>query len=149
MLLSAMFVNPTDGPPWQAVMLGIGVLGMVVGFLWIRRIAAGDDDLGSSFWRSHPRGGHGSILPALQRPPTWRWIATRLGLVVALGSVVVSIAGPALLQRWEASLDRSLPMAAALWAIAIVAALVGTAWMLRIARGDADGDAAPWRYRRD
>ena len=143
-----MFLNPTDGIPPQVILLGIGVVGSIVGILWMRRIASFGEDLDASFWRSHPRGGRGSILPAMRHPPTWRWIALRLGMVVALGSVVVSIAGPVLLQRWEAPLDRYLPLAAALWAIAVVAALVGTAWMLRIAQGDADGDASRWRSRR-
>ena len=78
MLLNAVFLGPADGPPFTAIVLGISAVGMVVGFLWIRRIATGGEDLDSSFWRSHPHGGKGSRLPSWSGElPPLGWVAAR------------------------------------------------------------------------
>jgi hypothetical protein len=137
MLLNAMFLNP-GGPPWWQILLGIAIVGLVVGFLWIRQIAAGDEDLGSSFWRSHPHGGRGSRLPSWpgDEQTTLSWIATRAWIVVALGTVVAALAGPIVLRRWDRPLEEAAALAGALWVAAIMAAIVGTWWMLRILSRD-------------
>ena len=134
MLLTAMMLNPDSGTPAQVILLAVAITGMTVGFLWIRRITGGEEDLESSFWRSHPHGGQGSRLPSWpgDEQTTLRWIATRAWIAVAIGSVVAAVAGPIVLTRWERPLEESATLAAALWVVAIMAAVVGTLWMLRI-----------------
>jgi hypothetical protein len=138
MLLSAMFLNPGSGIPPQVIVLAIAITGMAIGFLWIRRIAAGDEDLGSSFWRSHPHGGQGSRLPSWpsDEQTTVHWFATCAWMGIAVGSVVAAVAGPIVLTRWERPLEESAALAGALWVTAIIAAIVGTWWMLRILSRD-------------
>ena len=147
----AVFLNP-GGPPWSLIVFGVAIVGVVVGLAWIWRISRMGEDLNASFWRSHPRGGHGSRLPAFDpfdERPTWGWIVTRLEIIVALGSIVVAIAGPALLTRWERPLNEHLGLAVALWAIAITTALVGTLWILRIASRGPEHRSSWWRSSRD
>ena len=133
-----MFLDSGSGIPGQVILLAVGILGMAVGFLWIRRITSGEEDLGSSFWRSHPHGGQGSRLPFWpgNEQTTLHWFATRAWIAVALGSVVAAFAGPIVLTRWERPLEESAALAAALWVAAIIAAIVGTFWMLRILSRD-------------
>ncbi len=44
----------TDGGPGAAVVLliGMAVLGLVAGLIWIRKVTSAEDD-GPSSWRSH------------------------------------------------------------------------------------------------
>ena len=138
MLLIAMSLDTESGIPAQAIVFAVAITGMVFGFVWIRRITAGEEDLGSSFWRSHPHGGRGSRLPfwPTDEQTTLRWFATRAWIAVALGTVVAAIAGPIVLTRWERPLEESAALAAAMWVAAIMAAVVGTWWMLRILARD-------------
>jgi hypothetical protein len=147
---SAVFLNPSGGPPWGAILFGIGVVGLVVAFLWVRRIAAGDEDPDASFWRSHPRGGRGSRVPVptIGNPPTWGWIVTRLQVVVAVGSVGIAVFGPMVLTRWARPINESAGLAAALWIVAILAALAGTFWILRIAYRGLEQGPSWWRSSR-
>jgi drug/metabolite transporter (DMT)-like permease len=133
----AMMVNPGGGGE-RLVLLAIALTGMAVGLVWIRRITAGDEDLGSSFWRSHPGGGQGSRLPSWpgDEQTTLHWVATRAWVAIGLGSVVAAVAGPIVLTRWERPLEESAALAAALWIAAIMAAITGTLWMLRILARD-------------
>ena len=137
-LLSAMFLDADTGIPPMAIVLAVGITGMAIGFLWIRRITAGDEDLGSSFWRSHPGGGRGSRLPSWpgDEQTTLHWVATHAWIAVAIASVVAAVAGPIVLTRWERPLEESAVLAGALWVAAIMAAIVGTLWMLRILSQD-------------
>ena len=138
MLLSAMFLNPGSGIPPQVIVLAIGIVGMAIGFLWIRRITSLDEDPGSSFRRAHPHDGKGSRLPSwpTDEQATLGWMATRALIVIAIGSVLAAVAGPIVLTRWERPFEESAGLAAALWVAAIMAAIVGTWWMLRILSRD-------------
>ena len=138
MPLTAMIMDAGSGMPAQAIVFAIAVTGMVIGLAWIGRIAGGREDLGSSFWRSHPHGRRGSRLPdwPSDEQATPRWIVTRAWIAVALASVVAAVAGPIVLTRWERPLEESVALAAALWVVAIMAAIVGTLWMLRILSRD-------------
>ena len=148
MLLNAMLLNP-GGPPWGLIVAVIALIGITVGFLWIRRIAAGDEDPNASFWRSHPRGGHGSRLPAMPaiRRPTGGWLVTRGAIAFGVATIALAVIGPLVLRRWDRALDLG-PLAVVVWVAAIAAAMLGTAWMVRIALRGPDDGAAPWRYRR-
>src|SRR5262245_38943065 len=136
-----------DSGYWAGMLFLLAIVGIAAGSAWIWRIGAGDEDPNASFWRSHPRGGHGSRLrlPAVSDPPTWGWIVTRLEMAIAVGSVVAAIAGPALLTRWARPLEEHQGLATALWAIAIIAALVGATLILRIGLSDPEREAPPWR----
>jgi hypothetical protein len=54
MLAPGMFVNP-DGLPFGSILFGIGVLGVIVGFAWLGRIAKFRDDSDRSFFRYRRR----------------------------------------------------------------------------------------------
>ena len=49
-MLEPMFADPGDRG-LAPVLIGLGVMGLVFGLAWIRRITRGDDD-GPSSWRS-------------------------------------------------------------------------------------------------
>jgi hypothetical protein len=50
--------------------------------------------------------------------------------------------------RSERVLEDALVLAAPAWALAVVAAAVGSIWLVRIARRGAEDGSSPWRYRR-
>jgi hypothetical protein len=54
MLLGAMFLNPAV-PYLQLILLMIAGIGVVVGFIWIRRITKFDEDSDRSFFRYRRR----------------------------------------------------------------------------------------------
>jgi hypothetical protein len=144
MLLSAMFSGPDYG--WVIALLGFG--GMVVGFVWLRRITGGEEDPDRSFYRYQGRRGGGSWIPGAPELPTWRWIVTRAALAVGIGAVVFAIAGPAALHRWDRVMDESFVVGVLAWIGAVVAATVGAAWIVRIVRRSPEDGAPPtWRYR--
>jgi hypothetical protein len=53
-LAFAMFDNP-GGPPIGSILLGIGIVGLVVGYAWIFRIMRRNDDRDRSSFRYRRR----------------------------------------------------------------------------------------------
>ena len=139
MLFGAMFLDTESGIPAQAIVFAIAITGMVFGFVWIRRIAAGD-------------GGPRKLVLALA--PARRPGLTTAVLAHGRADDAPLVRDPCLdrrcardgrggrrrpnrvLTRWERPLEESAALAAALWVAAIMAAIVGTWWMLRILARD-------------
>ena len=147
MLFEAMFLAP-PGPDWGLVLAIACFGGLAVGLIWLRRIADGDEDPDRSFWRYQGQRGGGSAIPSAPELPTWRWLVTRVAILISIGAVLVAATGPLALRRWDRVLDESFVLAVLAWAGAVLASVVGTAWILRIARRDPEHDSPPWRYRR-
>jgi len=79
--------------------------------------------------------------------PTGRWVLTRGAIVIGLGAIAFAVVGPQIMRRWNPAFEAG-GIAILIWTLAILAAVVGTAWMIRIAvRGPEDG-APGWRSRR-
>ena len=123
---------------------------MIAGTLWLNRIGAGDDDPDRTFWRyqGKDRGSRLAWIPDGPEPPTGRWLATRAGMAFSAGAVVVALVGPLVMTRWERVLEDALVLAAPAWALAVVAAAVGSIWLVRIARRGPEDGPSPWRHRR-
>jgi len=140
MLLDAMFLNP-DGSYTRFVPLGIAALGIVIGFIWLRRIAGPDPDKEPSFWRYRQvdKVHRSSKVHWL---PTPGWIATRLAMVVSIGVLAFVLLAPALLEAF----GYAAAYAPWLWFAAIGLASAGTFWIFRIAR-DPESETRFWRYR--
>ena len=124
-----MFLNPGGFHP-QGALLVIGIVGLVVGFAWIRRIVGSDPDREPSSWRYRK----------VRRPrewPTIGWLATRLGMTLAAVVLVAVVTAPA----------TGLTAASPVWLAAVAMAAIGTVWTFRIARPDPEAGTPPWRYR--
>jgi hypothetical protein len=144
MPMSAMSLGP-DHTPIIAV---LGFIGMFVGFLWVRRITGGTDELDRTSWRYQRRPFRGSWLPSMPELPTWGWLLTRGAMAIGLGAVLVATVGPFVLRRWQGAFEVGLP-AIVVWLVAVSAAVSGTVWIVRIARHSPEDGAGPtWRYRR-
>lgn len=112
-----------------AVLLLLPAVGLVIGALWIRHVS----DL-----RADP------ITDIADR--TSGWLLTRGAIAIGVASVIVAIAAPLILRRWDRAFDMGL-IAGVAWFVAIATAVSGTAWMIRIAVRNPDDGAPPWRYR--
>ena len=141
MFLEAMFLNPggfDSGP----ILFAIGMTGLIVGFVWMRRIAGDDPDKEPSFWR-YRKVEKVSRPSKVNRLPTPRWIATRLTMVVSVAVFAFVLLAPALL--WA---NRGAVADAPLfWIVAVALAAIGTTWIFRIARADPESGTKTWRYR--
>jgi len=142
-----MMLNPGGGDgPWKLLFL-IAAVGMLVGFAWLRRISTLDEDPDRSTFRMHRRGTGDSRFREPVEIPTLNWLLTRGAILLGAGTVAITLFGPLVLGGWSPLWDVG-PVAVVVWLTAIVAATIGTAWMIRIAaRGPEDG-APPWRSRR-
>lgn len=67
---------------------------------------------------------------------------------VGAGAVVVALVGPLVMTRWDRVLEDALVLAAPAWALAVVAAAVGSVWLVRVARRGPEDGPSRWRYRR-
>jgi len=128
MLFEAMFLNPGGFNP-QLITLAIAVIGLIVGNVWLRRIAGTDPDREASTWRYRK-------VHVPRQWPTTGWLATRSGVMLAVIGFVIVLASP------EIGLA-----AGPIWLVAVVLAAVGTVWTFRIARADPEAATPPWRYR--
>jgi hypothetical protein len=125
----------------------IAAVGLLVGFVWLRRISSLDEDPDRSFTRLSGRRGGGSRLPDAPGIPTRGWLLTRGAIVIGLGAIAFAVVGPQVMRRWNPAFEAG-GIAILIWILAILAAVVGTGWMIRIAiRGPEDGPQA-WRSRR-
>ena len=148
MLGTAMFLNP-GGPPWSLVALGIAIVGIGIGVLWIWRIASMGEDPNRSFSRLNRRrsGTRMPSIPALHRHPTAGWLLTRGAIAIGGGSIVAAVAAPLVIRRWDHALELG-PVAMIVWLAAIAAAVIGTIWMTWIALRTPEDGRRTWRYRR-
>ena len=123
---------------------------MIAGSLWLIRIGAGEDDPDRTFWRFHGKARDSRLawIPGAPEPPTWRWLATRAGMAFGAGAVVVALVGPLVMTRWDRVLEDALVLAAPAWALAVMAAAVGSVWLVRVARRGLEDGPSRWRYRR-
>jgi len=141
MLFDAMFLDP-PGFNRSFLAMAIAAIGLVVGFIWIRRITGPDPDKEPSFWRYRR-------VDNVRRPskvhwlPTPGWIATRLAMVVAVGVLLFVLLAPGLLEAF----GNAVAYAPWLWIAAIAMASAGTLWIFRIARANPDSESRFWRYR--
>jgi hypothetical protein len=141
MLFDAMFLNPVD-PAFSLTPPLVGLVGMVVGVLWLRRMAGSDPDKEPSSWRYRRIEGLSERKP--RKPlPTPGWIATRLAMVFATLVLGFVVAAPALFLDFGYAL-RYAPW---VWLAAVGLAGVGTAWIFRIARRSPEAGPSYWRYR--
>lgn len=165
-----MFMEPMyiDQPPVVDLLLAIALVGFVVGLIWLRRITGLDEDPGRSIFRYRDQGAFRRLaelldlapnlrLPSLTLPSpirrrlTFRWLVTRLELVVGVLCVAIA-ASPIWLAGW---LGRSgVMLSGSDWATLLVAAgtvgsMVGLAWMIRIAWRPADPGPSIWRSQHD
>jgi hypothetical protein len=137
----------SGGGEWAVRLFVIAIVGLVVGFTWVRRIANGDEDPGRSFYRSHAQKGGGSRLPDAPDLPTIGWLMTRGAIVLGIGTVAFAIVGPLVMRRWIPALDAGVPTVV-VWATGIALAVIGTAWMIQIARHGPNESGSAFRYRR-
>jgi hypothetical protein len=118
------------GTEWyRMAVLILPVAGLVIGALWIRHI---------SNFRGDP------ITDLADR--TRGWLLTRGAIAVGIASVVVAAGAPLVLRRWDRAFEMGL-IAEAAWVTAILAAVVGTLWMVHIAFRTPEDGSPPWRYR--
>jgi hypothetical protein len=123
------------------------LIGFATGFTWLHRITGLSEDLNRSYFRSKgQRGTGGSRLPDVPTDlPTGGWLLTRGAIVIGFGSIAFAVLGPLVFRRWLPALELG-PVADLVRAIAISAAVTGTAWMILIAR-DGPENGARWRSR--
>ena len=143
-----MFLNP-DGPSPLQLLLIVAAVGIVIGFIWLRRISSLGEDPDRSFSRLRGQHGGGSRLPDVPLPkvPTLRWLLTRGAIAIGVGTMVFAAIGPLLMGRWIPGWDAGV-IAVAVWLAGIAAATIGTAWMVHIAVRTPEDGAPPWRFRR-
>jgi len=138
---------PLDSGGFGLAIGTVATIGFIVGSLWLRRIATLDEDPDRSFTRLSGRRGGGSRLPDAPGIPMRGWLLTRGAIVIGLGAIAFAVVAPQIMRRWNPAFEAG-GIAILLWILAILAAVVGTAWMIRIAvRGPEDG-APGWRSRR-
>jgi hypothetical protein len=138
------------GAGYRDWLLLLAVVGMLVGFAWLHRIAGGNEDPDRSFSRLSGQRGGGSRLPdapGIPERPTWGWLLTRGAIAIGLGATLLAIGGPMVMRRWEPALELGAT-AVFVWMSAVATAVIGTAWMVRIARHGPEDGARPWRHRR-
>jgi drug/metabolite transporter (DMT)-like permease len=138
MLLNAMFLNP-DGFQPQLLLLLIGASGLLIGFLWIRRITSPDEGPSPFRYRRHERLD--------EEWPTWRWTFTRAAMMFARVSLIVSV-----LAFFGGQGPRAMVRGSEYHGLATVIALaglvIGNIWIHRIYRANPEPDSRAWRYRR-
>jgi hypothetical protein len=131
---------------WQLLVL-LPVIGLIVGFVWVRRITTLGEDPDRSFARFNERIGRRWWIPRARPVPTRGWMLTRGAILIGVGAVALALVGPQVFGNWNLASEKR-PLAILMWIAAILAAVGGTAWMIRIAvRGPEDG-APGWRSRR-
>ena len=141
-----MMLNPGGFSPGSMVLL-VAAIGILVGLAWLHRISTLNDDPDRSSFRMHRRGTGDSRFREPVEIPTLNWLLTRGGILFGAGTVALTLFGPLVLRAWIPLWEIG-PIAVFAWIVAIAAAAIGTAWMIRIAvRGPEDG-APPWRSRR-
>jgi hypothetical protein len=145
--VEAVMLNPGGDSPmiWLVALASVGLL---VGFAWLHRIASLDDDPdGSSFRSGGRRHRRASRIPDAPDMPTRGWLLTRGAIVIGAAAVAFALVGPVVMRRWIPAFETGA-IGVLLWVAAILAAAVGTGWMIRIAvHGPEDGPAR-WRSRR-
>lgn len=124
------------------------IVAMLVGFVWLRRIATLDDHTDRSFWRSHGERGWGSWLPTTPALPTPGWVVTRAEMAIALVGLAAAVGGPMALTRWQRAFALDAGLAVGLWLVAVALAVVGARWILRIARRGPEAGPSAWRRDR-
>jgi hypothetical protein len=138
---------PSLGPIPVGVLLAlIGVVGPIVGLVWMIRIHRADPEPDQHAWRyrSHDR----RAIVHITRSQWARLTAAGvMVLAVPVAALAILIAAPG---SFRASLIElltgSLPIAPL---IGVVGLIVGVAWLIRIARDEPEPDQQDWRYRRD
>ena len=141
-----MMLNPGGFSPGLLVLL-VAAIGILVGLAWLHRISTLNDDPDRSSFRMHRRGTGDSQVREPAEIPTVNWLLTRGAILFGAGTVAITLFGPLVLRGWIPLWEIG-PIAVFAWIVAVAAAAIGTAWMIRIAvRGPEDG-APPWRSRR-
>ena len=138
---------PINSSGYGLALAVVAVIGLIVGFAWLHRITSMGEDPDRSFSRLRGQLGGGSRLPDAPDVPTRGWLLTRGAILIGVGAVVFALVGPQVMRRWNPALEAG-GIAIMMWTLAILAAVVGTAWMVRIAARAADDEAPAWRSRR-
>jgi hypothetical protein len=138
---------PINSSGYGLALAVVAVIGLIVGFAWLHRITSMGEDPDRSFSRLRGQLGGGSRLPDAPDVPTRGWLLTRGAILIGVGAVVFALVGPQVMRRWNPALEAG-GIAIMMWTLAILAAVVGTAWMIRIAVRAPDDDAPAWRSRR-
>ena len=128
-------------------LLLLAAVGMLVGFAWVHRITSMGEDPDRSFSRLSERLSTGLRIPNLPEIPTRGWLLTRGAILIGFGAVAFALVGPQLIRRWNLAFEAG-GIGVAMWIVAVLAAAVGTAWMIRIAVRAPDDGAPAWRSRR-
>ena len=140
-------VTFTSGNDYGRWLFLLAAAGMLVGFAWVHRITSAREDPDRSFSRLRGQRGGGSRLPDAPDVPTRGWLLTRAAILIGVGAVVFALVGPQVMRRWNPAFEAG-GIAIVMWMCAVLAAAVGTAWMIRIACRAPDDDAPVWRSRR-
>ena len=135
----------TSGNDDGLVLFLLAAIGMLVGFVWVHRITSMGEDPDRSFSRLSGRVG-GSRLADLPDIPTRGWLLTRGAILIGVGAVAFALVGPQVMGRWDPAFEAG-GIAVVMWTFAVLAAAVGTAWMIRIAVRVPDDGAPAWRSR--
>src|SRR4029079_1115628 len=107
-------------------------VGLRVGFVWVRRITTLDEDPDRSFARFNERIGRRWWIPRARAVPTRGWTLTRGAILIGVGAIALALVGPQVFGNWNLASEKG-PLAILMWIAAILAAVGGTAWVLRIA----------------
>jgi hypothetical protein len=156
-----------DQPPVVDLLLAIALVGLLVGLIWLHRITGLDADSGRSIFRYREPGAFRrlaellDLVPSLALPSvpvlptpirrrlTIRWLVTRVELAVGVVGVAVA-ASPFWLTAYRSSPMLLGPDWSTILAIAgTVGAIVGLAWLIRIARPPAEAGPTIWRSLQD
>ena len=124
----------------------LAAIGMLVGFAWVRGITSLGEHPDRSFSRLRGQRGGGSRLPDAPDIPTRGWLLTRGAILIGVGAVAFALFGPQAMRRWDPAFAAG-GIAVVMWIVAVLAAAVGTAWMIRIAVRVPDDGAPAWRSR--
>ena len=125
----------------------LAAIGMLVGFAWVHRITSMGEDPDRSFSRLRGQRGGGSRLPDAPDIPTRGWLLTRGAILIGVGAVAFAFVRSQVMRRWNPAFEAG-GIAVAMWIVAVLAAAVGTVWMIRIAVRAPDDGAPAWRSRR-
>ena len=125
----------------------LAAIGMLVGFAWVRRITSLGEHPDRSFSRLRGQRGGGSRLPDAPDIPTRGWLLTRGAILIGVGAVAFALFGPQAMRRWDPAFAAG-GIAVVMWIVAVLAAAVGTAWMIRIAVRVPDADGSHGRDHR-
>jgi hypothetical protein len=151
-----MFSGPPYllGLPADVVLAAIGIVGPVVGLVWMIRIHRADPEPDQHAWRYRRDRASwivGRSILSMTPGQRGRWIGRGLIAIAMLAialAVVWSIAAPGFSSGLSTGMRFGpVPVDAFLLLAGMTGILGGLVWMIRIHRADPEPDQHAWRYR--